>query len=81
MVNRQPQPQPDLVAVRPEAIAPPATPEETAAIMAAVERFRRETAPPPVSAMADADGWLRAAILEGVSHQVHGEAPDPWKNT
>ena len=81
MVGRRPQPQPALVAVRPEPIAPPATPEETAAIMAAVERFRRETAPPSAPAPTDADGWLRAAILEGVSRQVHGEAPDPWRNT
>jgi hypothetical protein len=81
MINRHLQPQPALGATRPQLIAPSASPEEMAAIMAAVERFRRETAPPLASARTDANGWLRAAILEGVSRQVHGEAPDPWKNT
>jgi hypothetical protein len=62
-------------------IAPSASPEETAAIAAAVERFRRATASPSASATTDPDGWLRAAILEGVSRQTRGDAENPWKNT
>jgi hypothetical protein len=41
--------------------------DEAAAIAAAIERFRRETAPAP-SAEEDAIGpWQRAALLEGIS--------------
>jgi hypothetical protein len=43
-----------------------ATPQETAAIVAALERFLAETAPPPRSSPA-ANRWQRAALLEGVS--------------
>ena len=60
-------------------IAPSASPEETAAIVAAVERFRRATAPPLPPASAGRDEWRRAAILEGVSGGTHGD--DPWINT
>jgi hypothetical protein len=50
-----------------------ATPEEAAAVMAAVEQFMRDTAPPP----ARVDGpdserpspWARAALLEGVDRE------------
>lgn len=52
-----------------------ATPEETAAIVAALERFMRATAPPPAaSAPAQLDGWRATAILEGVSR-------DSWTDT
>jgi hypothetical protein len=41
--------------------------DEAAAIAAAIERFRAETAPAP-SAEAEAIGpWQRAALVEGVS--------------
>jgi hypothetical protein len=41
--------------------------DEAAAIVAAIERFRAETAPPP-GAEEDAIGpWQRTALLEGVS--------------
>jgi len=54
-----------------------ASPQEAAAIVAAIERFARDTAaperrPPP----RDGDRWLRAARLEGA-----GGSPDelgPW---
>jgi hypothetical protein len=52
-----------------------ATPEEAAAIAAAIEQFLRDTAPPPVPA-AGMSPWLRAGLLEGT-----GRAPDaasPW---
>jgi hypothetical protein len=41
--------------------------DEAAAIAAAIERFRAETAPAP-AAMVEATGrWQRAALVEGVS--------------
>ncbi len=48
------------------------SPEEAAAIVAAIERFMRATAPPPAAETpAGPDGWHAAALLEGVSR-------DPW---
>jgi hypothetical protein len=48
-------------------LAPSANPEEAAAIVAAIERFMRDTAPAP-AARADApDPWVQAAMLESVS--------------
>jgi hypothetical protein len=58
-----------------------ASPEEAAAIVAALERFIRATAPlasPPASSP---DGWRRAAVLEGVAREPGGDLPDPWINT
>jgi hypothetical protein len=58
-----------------------ASPEEAAAIVAALERFMRATAPvasPPATAH---DGWRRAAVLEGVARDPGGDVPDPWINT
>ena len=55
--------------------APSASPEEAAAIVAALERFMRETTPataPP--APADRSGWSRAARLEAVGC-APGESP------
>ena len=43
-----------------------ASPEEAAAVIAAIERFMRDTAP-PVAAEPEGPGpWVRAALLEGV---------------
>jgi hypothetical protein len=50
-------------------IAPSASPEEATAIMAALERFERDTAPRRPTVDVPSDGWARAAILEGVSRQ------------
>ena len=72
MANRHPQP---------ALIAPSASPEETAAIVAAIERFRRASGSSTASTPTDTNRWLRAAILEGVSRDMRGEAPDPWRNT
>jgi hypothetical protein len=51
-----------------EHIAPSASPEEVAAIVAALERFRR---PAPQAGVAAEwpDPWGRAGILEGVAHE------------
>jgi hypothetical protein len=47
-------------------IAPAASPEEAAAVVAAVERFLRDTAPPPAPAEPPENRWVRAARLEAV---------------
>jgi hypothetical protein len=61
-----------------QAIPPAATPEEAAAIVAALERFMRATAPPPHDGgAAELDGWHRAALLEGVSRDPWATASDP----
>jgi hypothetical protein len=43
-----------------------ATPEEAAAVMAAVEQFLRDTAPPPAPDEPEESPWIRAARLEAV---------------
>jgi hypothetical protein len=75
MPNRRPQL---------ELIAPPALPEEAAAIVAALERFMRDTAPPLAAPVEAVDPWLRAAMLEGVARDIGSrppDEPDPWINT
>jgi hypothetical protein len=42
-----------------------ASPQEAAAIAAAIEQFLRDTAPPPEPA-AQPSGWARVALREGV---------------
>jgi hypothetical protein len=61
-------------------IPPSASPEEAAAIVAALERFMRATAPAPERAQA-ADPWRRAAILEGTTREDDWDLPHPWINT
>jgi hypothetical protein len=46
-----------------------ATPEEAAAVMAAVEQFLRDTVPPPAPDEITASAWVRAALLEGVDRE------------
>ena len=46
-----------------------ATPEEAAAVIAAIERFIRDTAPPVATAPEGPDPWVRAALLEGVDRE------------
>jgi hypothetical protein len=52
-----------------------ASPEEAAAVIAAVEQFLRDTLPPAAPEQA-ADEWLRAARLEAVGHPL--DEPAPW---
>ncbi len=59
-----------------EIVAPGATPEEAAAVVAALERFMRETAPTPAPAAPPRNPWQRTALLEGVDRDVTG--PTPW---
>jgi hypothetical protein len=49
-----------------ELVGTSATPEEAAAVVAAVERFLRDTAPPAASAPEPPSPWVRAARLEAV---------------
>jgi hypothetical protein len=60
MINRRPQ----LTIV-----APNTDPEEAAAVVAALERFMRATAPVPASPEPQGNPWQRAALREGVSQQ------------
>ena len=53
-----------------------ASPEEAAAIAAAIEQFLRDTAPPPSPAGREVSPWLRAALFEGVGRDPAG--PSPW---
>ncbi len=49
-----------------EIVAPNASPEEAAAVVAALEQFMRDTAPTFVAAPEQVGRWTRAALLEGV---------------
>ena len=62
-------------------IAPSPSAEEAAAIVAAIERFMRATAPPARGSVQAVDRWRRAAILEGVEREPADDAPNPWINT
>ena len=62
-------------------IAPAASPEEAAAVVAALERFMRDTAPAIAPAPETTDGWSRAALLEGVGGADGDDERDPWINT
>lgn len=56
--------------------APSASPEEAAAVVAALERFLRDTAPPAAPTPARPNPWLRAALLEATGRAP--DAPTPW---
>jgi hypothetical protein len=49
-----------------------ATPEEAAAIAAAIEQFLRDTAPPPAADGPAMSPWLEAGLLESTG------APQLW---
>ncbi|WP_205696616.1 hypothetical protein [Conexibacter sp. SYSU D00693] len=67
MPNRRPQL---------ELVTPAASPEEAAAVVAAVERFLREHTPVAVPVQERQNPWLRAALLEGTGREP--DAPSPW---
>ena len=74
MVNRRPK----LEIVAPLA----ASPAEAAAVVAALERFMRDTAPPPAPVEPPHNPWARAARREaaggGVRVTPWGD-PHPWR--
>jgi hypothetical protein len=55
--------------------APSASPEEAAAVVAAVERFIRDTAPTTAPAAPRLSGWVQAARVEAVARDPRHE---PW---
>jgi len=63
-------------------IAPEASPQEAAAIVAALEQFARATAaaaaPAPGAAI---DEWTQAALQEATSREPGNLFRDPWINT
>lgn len=67
MPNRRPQL---------EIVAPAASPEEAAAVVAALEQFMRDFAPVVVAEKPRQSPWLRAALLEGTGREP--DAPSPW---
>jgi hypothetical protein len=68
-------------APRPRPLAPSASPDEAAAIAAALETFMRATAPAAQEPAEQLDPWHRAAILEGVSREPEADIQHPWINT
>jgi hypothetical protein len=54
----------------------PASPEEAAAIAAAIEQFMRDTAPAPAQRGPEVSPWLRAGLLEGTKRPV---SESPWR--
>jgi hypothetical protein len=60
-----------------------ATPEEAAAVVAAIEQFMRDTTPPPAPVATPVGGWLRAARLEAVGREPTEPSawgdPVPWR--
>jgi hypothetical protein len=73
VVNRRPELQ---------IVAPNASPEEAAAVAAALERFMRDTAPSPVPPTPKRSPWQRAALREAVGRDAYEPSPwgdpDPW---
>jgi hypothetical protein len=57
-------------------VAPDASPEEAVAVVAALERFMRETAPPPAPAAPKRNPWQQAGLHEGVGREH--QPPRPW---
>ena len=52
-----------------EIVQTSASPEEAAAVAAAIEQFMRATAPPPAPAGEPMKPWVRTALLEGVDRE------------
>jgi hypothetical protein len=59
-----------------ELIAPSASPEEAAAVVAALERFMRDHAPVVAPAGPPRNPWQRDALLESAGYS--GVQRDPW---
>ncbi len=66
----------------PAAISPAPSPLEAAAIVAALQRFARDTAPAQARTRSVGGGWLRAARAEAVSRTPRRSAGSadrhPW---
>jgi hypothetical protein len=59
-----------------------ASPEEAAAIAAAIEQFLRDTAPAPARSGPSMSPWLRTGLFEGAGLDPDGPLPwgdpEPW---
>lgn len=53
-----------------------ASPEEAAAVVAAIEQFLRDTAPAPAAPVRAMNPWLRAGLFENVG--LHPDERSPW---
>ena len=52
-----------------------ASPEEAAAVVAAIEQFLRDTAPAPSGGPTPMNPWLRAGLFENVGLQPGDRSP------
>ncbi len=59
-------------------VAPSASPEEAAAVVAALERFLHDTTPVVAAEPPRMSPWQRAALLEGVSRAPAAPERNPW---
>lgn len=57
-------------------VAPSASAEEAAAVVAALERFMRDTAPPPAVQEPPRSAWVEAALHEAIARAP--DTPPPW---
>ena len=57
-------------------IATPASPQEAAAVIAAVQQFRRDHAPVIATAAPKRNAWQWAGLLEGTGRTA--DAASPW---
>jgi hypothetical protein len=57
-----------------------ASPEQAATVIAALERFMRDTAPAASAPEERLDRWRQAALLEGVSKEPILDVPHSWIN-
>jgi hypothetical protein len=58
-----------------------ASPEEAAAIAAAIEQFLRDTAPPPAPTGPAVNPWYRAGLFDAAGHHANATPwgdPLPW---
>jgi hypothetical protein len=62
-----------------ELLTPAPSPQEAAAVTAAIEQFLAETAPAPVAERAGINPWQRAALREGVGAKE--AAVSPWRRS
>jgi hypothetical protein len=58
-----------------ELVAPNASPEEAAAVVAALERFMRDSAPPPAPVAERRSRWAQFALREGVEREPALQPP------
>jgi hypothetical protein len=58
-----------------------ASPQEAAAIVAAIEQFVRDSAAPAPAPSRAHEQWTQAALLEAVEHEPGKLLSDPWINT